>query len=161
MPASLIEAYDAYYQVGKCAVLVCPTFADYTAPTDAELSAGLNVTRQTRQINGWAAKGELIDRPDMASDWVSKINGRRSADDSSLVIYGKQNGGDIRSTLVVGYTGFIVLMPGGWTTGYKMDVFPVLVSSKPKQYSDSDPFTIEYQFGIRQPPAEDISIPAP
>lgn len=161
MPAPLIEAYDAFYQVGKCAVVVCSTFADYTAPTDAELIAGLNVTRQMRSIDGWSGEGATIERPDYASDWVSTIGGRRSAADSSLTVYAKQTGQDLRQTLTQGYLGFVVLMPGGWVTGYKMDVFPVLVKSRPKQWSDSDPFAILYQFAIRQPPAEDIAIPAP
>lgn len=160
MPAPLVEAYDAFYLVGKCAVVVCPTFVDYTAPTNAELIAGMNVTRQTRAIEGWAGEGETIDRPDYASDWVSTIGGRRSAADSSLTVYAKLTGADLRQTLTQGYLGYVVLMPGGWVTGYKMDVFPVMVKSRPKQYSDSDPFAIQYQFSIRQPPAEDIAIPA-
>lgn len=160
MPAPLIEAYDAFYPVGVCAVVICPTFADWTAPTNAELVAGLNVTRQTSAIDGWAGEGETIDRPDYASDWVSTIPGRRKAGDSSLKVYAKRSGLDLRQTLVQGYTGYVVLMPGGWVTGYKMDVFPVSVKSRPKQWSDSEPLSIMYQFSIRQPPAEDIAIPA-
>ncbi len=160
MPAPLIEAYDAYYLAGKCAVVVCPTFADYTAPTNAELSAGLNVTRQTMAIDGWAPEAGQLDRPDYATDFKSTINGPREVKDSALTVYAKQSGADLRQTLTLGYVGYVVLMPGGWTTGYKMDVFPVLVRSRPKQYSPSDPFVIQYQFSVRQPPAEDISIPS-
>ncbi|MDN5853520.1 MAG: hypothetical protein L0K86_11875 [Actinomycetia bacterium] len=160
MPAPLVEAYDAFYPVGKCVVNIVTTMADYNAPTRAELNAGTDVTRQTKMIEGWAAEGEQIDRPDYAALFTSKIGGRQNAADSSLVIYAKQTGLDIRQTLIVGYNGFVVLMPGGDITGYKMDVFPVLVRSKPKQWTDSDPFAIQYQFSIRQPPAEDLTIPA-
>jgi len=160
MPAPLVEGYDAYYPVGITAVLIVPTMTDYTAPSRAELDAGLNVTRQVRAIDGWAGEGEEIERPDYSSLFTSKIPGRQSASESSLAIYGKRSGADVRQTLVIGYTGFVVLMPGGDVAGYKMDVFPVNVRSKPKQWSDSDPFVIQYQFSIRQPPAEDIAIPS-
>lgn len=159
MPAPLIEAYDAFYAVGKTAVLIVPAMVDYTNPTAAELNAGINVTRQVKSIDGWATEAGQLDRPDYASDFNAKINGRREASDSSLGIYAKVSGADIRQTLVVGYSGFVVLMPGGWVTGYRMDVFPVLMRSKPKQWSDSDPFMLSYQFSIRQVPAEDILVP--
>lgn len=161
MPAPLVEAYDAFYLPGTCAVIICNNFADYTAPTDTELSDGINVTRQTRAIEGWSQEGEQVPRPDFASLFTSSIPGRLTAADSSLAIYAKKNGADVRAQLTLGWAGYVVLMPGGWVTGYRMDVFPVTVRSKPKQYNDSDPFNILYQFSIRQPPAEDLVIPAP
>ncbi|MGD9989307.1 hypothetical protein [Pseudonocardia sp.] len=160
MPPTQVTAYNAYYQPGITKVYIVDDIADYTAPTRVELDAGLDVTRQVRSIDGWTVAADQIERPDMASLFTSKIGGRTSADDSSLTIYAARNGVDVRSTLVQGYTGFVVFLDGGDVTGYKMDVYPVLVISRPKQRGDSDPMTTQYQFSITQPPAEDVAIPS-
>lgn len=160
MPPTQISAYNAFYQPGITKVYLVDTMADYTSPTRVELDAGLDVTRQVRSIDGWTVAADQIDRPDMASLFTSKIGGRTSADDSSLTIYAARNGVDVRSTLVQGYTGYVVFLDGGDVTGYKMDVYPVLVISRPKQRGDSDPLNIQYQFSITQPPAEDVAIPS-
>ena len=87
------------------------------------------------------------------------VGGRQKADDSSLVIYCAQNGTDARQTLTFGYVGHIVLLDGGDTTGYKMDIYPVQVIAKPKQRGDSDPLNIMFQFAITKVPAEDVAVP--
>lgn len=160
MPPSQISAYASFYQVGVTKVYIVDTMTDYTAPTRAELNAGLDVTRQVRAIDGWMVESEQIERPDFSSRFISKIGGRTNAADSSLTIYAAQNGSDARTTLTDGYTGYIVFLDGGDTEAYKMDVYPVLVVGRPKQRSDSDPFSIQYQFSITQPPAENVAIPA-
>lgn len=160
MPPSQIAAYQAYYQPGVTKVYVITTMANYKAPTRAELDAGLDVTRQVRAIEGFQIAADQIERPDMASLFTSKIGGRTAADDSSLAIYAAKNGADARTTLTFGYTGFIVMLDGGDVSGYKMDVYPVLVIAKPKQRGDSDPLNLMYQFSITQEPAEDVTIPA-
>jgi len=160
MPPSQISAYSAYYQPGVTKVYVVTTMSDYTAPTRAELNAGLDVTRQVRAIDGWQVESDQIERPDYATRFNAKIGGRTQAADSSLTIYAAANGTDARATITSGYTGYIVFMDGGDTTSYKMDVYPVLCTARPKQRSDSDPFSIMYQFSITQVPAEDIAIPS-
>lgn len=161
MPPSQIAAYSAFYQPGTTRVYVVNTMADYTAPTRSELNAGLDVTRQCREINDFQYEADTIERPDYASTWTSTVGGRTKASGNpSLAIYAAKNGVDARSTLVFGYTGFVVMLDGGDVAGYKMDVWPVQVIAKPKQRSDSDPLTILYQFSIPQPPAEDVTVPA-
>lgn len=160
MPPSQISAYASFYQPGITKVYLVDTIANYLAPTRSELNAGLDVTRQVRAIDGWTVEAEQIDRPDFASRFVSKIGGRTQAPDSSLTIYAAQSGVDARQTITDGYAGYIVFMDGGDTTSYKMDVYPVLCTARPRQRSDSDPFSIMYQFSITQPPAEDVAIPA-
>ena len=160
MPPSQISAYAAYYQPGVTRVYLVDTMANYQAPTRAELNAGLDVTRQVRSIDGWSVEAEQIDRPDYASRFVSKIGGRTQAPDSSLTIYAALSGADARTTITDGYVGFVVFLDGGDTATYKMDVFPVLCTARPKQRSDSDPMSIMYQFSVTQPPAVDVTIPS-
>lgn len=159
MPPSQISAYATFYQPGVTKVYIVATMSNYLSPTRDELDAGLDVTRQVRAIDGFSIEADQIERPDMASLFVSKIGGRTNAADSSLTIYAAKNGADARTTLVFGYTGYVVMLDGGDVTGQKMDVYPVQVIAKPKQRGDSDPFNIMYQFSITQPPAEDVTIP--
>jgi hypothetical protein len=160
MVASLITAYAAYYQPGVAQIYVVTTMANYLSPTRAELDAGLDVTRQVRSTEGFAVAAEQIDRPDMSSLFTSKIGGRTGAEDSSLWFYGAQSGTDIRQTLPFGWAGYVVMLDGGDVAGRRMDIYPVLVISKPKQRGDEDPFGIQVQFSITRPPAEDVLIPA-
>jgi hypothetical protein len=160
MPPSQISAYASFYAPGITKVYIVTTMSSYLTPTRAELNAGLDVTRQVRSIDGWQVEAEQIDRPDYSSRFVSKIGGRTNAADSSLGIYAAQNGSDARSTITDGYTGYVVFLDGGDTEAYKMDVFPVLCTARPKQRSDSDPLTIMYQFSITSVPAENVAIPA-
>jgi len=159
MPPSQISAYAAYYQPGVTKIYVVTTMANYLSPTRGELDAGLDVTRQVRGIDGFSVEADQVERPDMAALFVSKIGGRTGAENSSLMFYGTKSGADIRTTLPFGYVGFLVFLDGGDTTGFKMDVYPVLVISKPKQRGDDNPFAINVQFSITQPPAEDVAIP--
>lgn len=160
MPPSQISAYSAYYQPGVTRVYVVTTMSNYLSPTRAELDAGLDVTRQVREINDFKYEADVLDRPDYASTFNSTVGGRTKAGNPSLAIYAAKNGVDARSTLTFGYTGYIVLLDGGDVTGYKMDVWPVQVIAKPKNRGDSDPLTIMYQFSIPNPPAEEVAIPA-
>jgi|SRR5580765_2701607 len=159
MPPSQIAAYTAFYQPGITRVYIVNTMSNYLTPTRGELDAGLDVTRQVRGIDGWSIEADQVDRPDYASLFVSKIGGRTSAKDSSLTIYNALTGVDARQTLTQGYQGYVVFLDGGDVTARKMDVFPVLVISRPKQRGDSEPFNTMYQFSITQPPAEDVAIP--
>lgn len=160
MPPAKIPAYQGFYTPGTTKVYICPAFTNYLSPTRAELDAGLDVTRQVREINDFSYEADVIDRPDMENTYTPTIGGRTKSSNPSLVIYAAKNGIDARQTLVFGYSGFVVLLDGGDVAGYKMDVWPVGVIAKPKQRGDSDPLNIMYQFNIPQAPAEDVTIPS-
>ena len=159
MPPSQISNYAGFYQPGITKVYVVTTISNYLSPTRGELDGGLDVTRQTREIKGFSYKADTVDRPDYSATFTPVVGGRQKADDSSLVIYCAQNGTDARQTLTFGYVGHIVLLDGGDTTGYKMDIYPVQVIAKPKQRGDSDPLNIMFQFAITKVPAEDVAVP--
>lgn len=160
MPPSQISNYSGFYLPGTTKVYVVTTISNYLSPTRAELDAGLDVTRQVREINGFTYKADTIDRPDYATTFTAQVTGRQKAEDSSLVIYAAQSGVDARQTLVFGYSGYVVLMDGGDTTGYLMDIYPVKITAAPKQRNDSDPLAIMYQFAITRVPAENVAIPS-
>lgn len=159
MPPAQISAYARYYQPAVSVMYFVASIANYLAPTRGELDAGLNITRQVREINGWGVEGDQIETPDFSSLFVAKIAGRTSAPDSSLTLYGTKSGADIRTTLPRGTTGYIVIMPGGDVSGYKMDVFPISVRAVSKQHGDKDAFAMMVQVSITAQPAEDVTIP--
>jgi hypothetical protein len=159
MPPSQIAAYLAYYQPGITRVYIMTTCANYLSPTRGELDAGLDVTRQVREIKGFSYQADTIERPDMANTFTPVVGGRQKADASSLVIYAAKNGVDARQTLVFGYVGYVVMLDGGDVTSYKMDIYPIQVTAKPKMRGDSNPMAIEYQTAITALPAEDVAIP--
>lgn len=163
MPPSQIAAFPAFYIVGVTKLYIVDTLSNFASPTRGELdgAASLDVTRQVKGMDGWSYNTETIERPDISKKFTPIIGGRQKAADSSLLIWTPKSGtGDAaRTKLVLDYLGYVVIMPGGDVTGYKMDVWPVQVTGRPKQLQDSDPFHIQYTFGITDAPAEDVAIP--
>ncbi len=161
MPATQIAAYDRYFQpeISKCIWL--PAVANKAAPTRAEINAGLDLSRQVADVEGFTTTSESIDTPDLGSRYTGNIPGRRSSEDSNITFYGARDGNDVRTTLVRDTNGFIAWMDGGDVAGYKMDVYPVRISSAPKQRSVGDEaFRIQIMFNVTTEPAEDVTIPA-
>ena len=161
MPAAQIAAYDRFFQpeISKC--IWMPAVANKAAPTRAEINAGLDLSRQIADVSGWTVTSGSIETPDMGSRYTGNIPGRRTSEDSNITFYGARDGNDVRTTLVRDANAFIAWMDGGDVAGYKMDVFPVRVSSLPKQRSVGDEaFRIQIDFSITTEPSEDIVIPA-
>ena len=141
-----------------------PTIASATlAATRAEITAGTNLTGEISDVSGFTVTGSTIDAPDLLSEFVSKVPGRTSAEDSSLTFYASENGTDVRSILPYKTTGYIVIMPGGDvpSTG-KMDVFPVRVTSaaSPTISVGDDLAKINVGFAITREPKLNVAIPA-
>jgi hypothetical protein len=149
-----------FFQPEISIVLWVPTIANRDAPTRAELNAGIDITGEIADISGWLASAGYIDTPDFKRRFVARIGGRITAPDSSITFYGSQDGEDIRTILARGDRGNVVFMDGGDVPTQPMDVFPVDVASIGKQRSTSEQaFQIPVNFGITQPPSEDVPIP--
>lgn len=160
MPPPQIAAYATFYQAGVTKIYICPAIAAIATPSRAELNAGLDVSRQVAEIEGWKVVSETMPRPDMSTRFTGKVGAAISADDSSLTFYASRPGVDYRPTLVRGYVGFVVFLDGGDVTGYRMDVFPVEITSTPKQRGQGELARTMVQFSISSEPAEDVLIPA-
>jgi len=147
---------------GTTKIYFLPTIASTAyAPTAAEITAGTDYTKQVRTIEGWNIENQPIETPDMASTFVSKIEGDDQAADSSLGFYEDSTLDDIETDLAKGTTGFIVIFSKGKTPAAKgMDVFPVRVASNSKGYStDSEAAPINVQFVITDRPALNQTVP--
>ncbi len=161
MPATLIAAYARFSQPGISKCIWAVSVANKAAPTRAEINAGIDLSRQIADFGGWSSTSESIETPDLSSKFTSSIGGRQTAEDSTLMLYLAQDGVDVRTTLVRDTNGFVIWMDGGDVAGYKMDVFPVRISSTPKQRSVGDEaMRMDVQFNITSEPAENVTIPA-
>jgi hypothetical protein len=159
VPASPITASTRYFRPGFTKVYFVASISNKAAPTSGELNAGIDLSGEIADVDGWNVASDLVETPDLGSAFVSKIIGRTNADDSSLTLYASSNSVDVRSTLPRGTTGFIVWLDEGQTTGRKMDVFPITVASAPKQRGLEDPARIQIMFAITSTPAENVTVP--
>lgn len=161
MPATPITAVTRFFATGTTKWVFTVTVGTKTAVTRTEINNGTDLSQDVAEVNGWQVTSELIDVPDINSRFTSKIPGRTSADDSSIKFYADASGADARVLFPRDQTGFILRMDGGDVAGRKMDVFPVRVSSVPKEMgTGDDAATLEVMFAITSEPAENVIIPA-
>lgn len=147
---------------GTTKILFLETIAAPTMiPTSTELTAGTDYTDQINAIEGFSISNTPIETPDMASTFVSKIDGDDSAEDSSLTFYEDDTLADIETDLAKGTAGFVVILSKGNTAGDKgMDVYPVKVASNSKAYTtDNEAAKITVQFVITDRPALNGTVP--
>lgn len=161
MPATPISTVTRFFPTGTTKWIYCPSIANKNAPLRAEINAGTDLSGEIAEVEGWQVSSELIDVPDINSRFTSKIPGRTSADDSSITFYADPSGNDARVLFPRDTTGFILRMDGGDVAGRKMDVFPIRVSSVPKEMGTGDGAgTLTVNFAITAEPAENVTIPA-
>jgi hypothetical protein len=161
MPAPLIAATSRFFPTGTTRYVFTATVANKLAVSRPEINAGTDLSREIAEVSGWQVTSELIDVPDLNSRFTSKIPGRTSADDSSIKFYADPSGADARTLFPRDAIGFILRMDGGDVAGRKMDVFPVRVSSVPKEMGTGDDAgSLTVMFAITSEPAENVTIPA-
>jgi hypothetical protein len=162
MAATPLNASTRFINLQHTVVYWVPTIASVPAPTRSELNAGTNLTGEIPDdgISGFSLARDSVDAPDMATGFVAQLPGRITAAASMLTFYRSNNSTDIRALLSVDLTGYIVMFPEGDTAGRKMDVFPVRVKAKPKDFGGNNPAKITYEFAITSTPSEDVTVPA-
>lgn len=155
-----------FMRKGITKVFFVPTIADPEAPTATEVNAGVNLTGQIAEVNGFSFTNSPINTPDMASAFVSKIPGEDTTDDSSLVFYEDSVTNPISTALGKGTTGFVVIFPTGIAgetpaAADKADVWPAQVASNSKQYTvDNDAAKYTVTFTLTAEPTIDAAVVA-
>lgn len=160
MVATPISASTRYIPPGTRAYYWVPSIANKAAPSRAELDAGTDLTGEIAEVSGFQTTSESTDTPDLGSRFTSKIPGRITADDSSITLYASEDSQDVRQLLPRDTAGFVVQFPEGDVSGRTMDVFPVKVSSAPKETSIEDPGKVMVQFTVTSEPEENVTVPA-
>lgn len=153
-PAAIVR----FFAVGVTDVLFCPSIANRSAPTFAELDAGTDLARDLADWTGWTVSTNMIDTPDLKTRFTSQLPGRITAEQSSITFYQDKLQVDLREILPRDTAGFIVIADGGLASGVG-DVFPVLVSSTPKVRSMEAAAQLRIDFAITAEPAENVTLP--
>lgn len=160
MVATPMTPTQRYFRPGTTIVLWVETIADKGAPTRTEIDAGVDLSAEVAEINGFQVMSASLDTPDYGSRFTSKIPGAITADDSSLITYADFTSVDIRAVLSRDDNGFVVIMDEGDVATQLMDVYPARVASVPKLRARDDPARIQVDFTITSEPAENVEIPS-
>ena len=152
-----------YFRRGKTRLWFLPTIAAGTGiPTTTEIIAGTELTGAINNIKGFSFVAELIDTPDMASPFTSRIPGADKVDDSNMMIYLDDSANPLRTLLAQDVSGYIVI--NDFKTGVpaiadKVDVWKTRITGTAKQYDmASNPALWSPDFAILAPPALDCLV---
>lgn len=136
-------------------------------PTAAEVNAGVNVTLQVSEVNGFNFANSPITTPNMNDRFTPQITGEDTAADSNLTLYQLRGGTDtVYAALPKDTAGYMVIFYNGIAgatpaAADKCDVWPATISSRSKMYSaGNEAATYQVVFSITDPPAEDASVAA-
>ncbi len=151
------------FRRGKTRFWFLPTIAATThIPTTTEITAGVELTGAINDVKGFSFKAELIDTPDMASSFTSRIPGPDKADDSNMMIYIDDTSNPLRTTLAKDVQGFVVIADfklGAPAIADKMDIWTVRITGTGKQYDmRSNPALWEPDFALTAPPVLDAAL---
>lgn len=162
MPATPMAAAVRYFPTGTTRYLWLPTIVALDLiPTRAEIDAGTDLSTDLAEVSGWTVSSDLIDTPDINKRFTSRIPGRITAEDSSLVFYEDRVGDDVRALLPRDEEGYVVRLGAGDVAASMGDTFPVTVSSQSKQEgTDDEAARLTISFAITAEPAENWPIPA-
>lgn len=162
-----------YIRRGTSKMYFVPTIADIDAPTLTELDVAIELSCELAELSGFSFSNSPIDTPDMCAEFVSKIPGEDTAEDSSMTFW-EHNADDenpIRDALVKGTTGYVVMFPYGVTgddagdpvpdVGDAAEVWPVSVASSTREWSaGNDAARYVVEFTITSPPDTDATVVA-
>ena len=160
-----------YMRKGRTKFWFVTTLADPDSPTDDEINAGVNISKDVAAVNGFSFSNSPIDTPDFDSTFTPQIGGEDKAAESSFEFYQRDRKNTNTDTTYEAMekddVGFVVILPDGFQTGDALtagdlvDVWPVTVTSKSKSYS-ADNTAAKYMvtFSIREAPYEDVAVVA-
>lgn len=160
MAAPNITPAQRFFAPGTTRIVFCTSISVITAVTRSEINAGLDLSNEVVEMDGWSVNANLLDAPDIGHKFNAKVSGRTEADNSSLTMYQSKTTDDVRTIMPRGTTGDILIMWGGDVAGRLMDVYPVEVASVGKSLPDNRASDMRILFAITSEPAEDVEIPA-
>ena len=159
MPPAPLTPTVRYVPPGTRKVYWVTTIATYTAPTRAELNAGIDLSNEIAAVNGFTVTSGTVPTPDLSSRFVPEIPGQITAPSSQLSFYASNTSSDVRTVLPRDTAGFVVILWEGDITGQRMDVFPAKVTVSAPNGNMQNPEQIDVSFSITKIPANNVVIP--
>lgn len=162
-----------YFRRGTSKMYFVPIVDDVDGPTESELEVALELSCELSELSGFSFSNNPIDTPDMCAEFVSRIPGEDTAEDSSITFYEHNSPSDnpIRDALVKGTLGYIIFFPYGVTgvdgsgndpwpeNGDHCEVWPVSVASSTREWSaGNDAARYVVEFTITNPPSTDAVV---
>lgn len=145
---------------GSTRVYWVDSIAVLSAPTRIELDAGIDVSGEMAEIEGFALQSETNPTTPFNSIFVTEKPGvLRTTGTPRMVMYADLNGYDIRTLWDRGDTGNIVILHGGDVAGNLMDVWPVHIASVSKTFATADAAFVVVQFTIPATPETNVGVP--
>lgn len=160
MTAPPFSAATRFLDAGTSRIYWVQTIANTSAPTRIELNAGLDITGEVAEIEGFALDSELNNTTAFNAEVAtSKPGSMRTTGAPRAVMYADQGGWDVRRIWSRGDAGHIVLLHGGDVTGNLMDVWPVTIAVVSKPFSMTTAAFVVVQFAIHAQPVTDVGVP--
>lgn len=147
MVATPLATLNPYIPLDVRKVYNVPAIANLAAPTRIELDAGTDLSPQLVEMTGFTVSGSTVDSQSLVGAAL-KLPGPKSVDDSSVTMRNSRTSTDARTILTQDLNTFIVVLPEGDTSGFKMNAFQVVVNAVPLSPGIVDPATTEFQFAI-------------
>lgn len=160
MTATPMRPATRYYPPGTRQVYWLPAVTDPAAPTRAELDAGIDLTGEIASMSGFSVSSATVSVPDLSTRFAPDIPGQITAASSSITFYASEDSDDIRTILPRDQAGFIAVLWEGDQSGKSMDVYPVTVTSVPKDVTTTNAGQMSVDFAVTAVPAENVEIPA-
>lgn len=156
------------HQFAREKVVFAPATAG-ASPTRAEINGGVILVNPgvsedegLQTMSGFEQASSFIAVPDAATDFDSKIPGRKEAGDPMLTFYESDTTHSKRVALAQDTAGFIYRFIHGDVPGTRMEVYPVTVASTNTSQltSGNDATTFETKFAITAKPNQNATVPA-
>lgn len=160
MPATPLSASSRYIPPGTRRWNWLPAVAATSAPTRAEINAGIDLTGQVSAVTGFQLIAGTIDVTAFGDPFVTLAPALPAVSDCEIIFYASSDSNDVRTVLPRGTTGFLLSLPEGDVAGRRCEVWPATVSAMFLDQDTEAPAQIHVQFVITSLPSQNVTIPA-
>lgn len=146
---------------GQTHIYFVTAISNVSAPTAAEINAGVALADAVYDMNGWTIANKTIDAPSLANAFVGSIDGEDQVDSCSLTLYDDKTSATMRTAMAKGTQGFIVISPYAKVTASDADVWTVRISGANREYGmDTKPASFMVSFAVLDRPVQDAPWPS-
>lgn len=145
-----------FFRRGVSKVYYLPAVAaPSTGPTNAEITAGSELTNDIAEISGFQLQNSPIATPDLQSTFTKTIVGEDTTDTSTMTFYDTDGSATHRTTLAKGTAGFICLMPYGTAATKRIETWPIRSTGVNDEWTvGNDPARFIVGFAITDVPSQ-------
>lgn len=147
-----------FFRPGVSKIYICPAVAG-SNPTTPELNAGTDITPDLADVNNISVKSNLVDTPDFASNFTTKVVGADQIGDPELVYWDRDNATTNRTALAKGTVGVLVLMPYGRVSGKRCELYAVTSAGVNDQWDHNTPAQFSATLAVTAPPSQSAVLP--